>query len=220
MPSFKGKEYVIFQSLRKRTELTSSWQLYAKISADNGATWQKAVSLTSLKPAFGDDPLGFDNERPRIAVLGTELGLLWERSPFGTNTPKILSAHLDETAALIGAPETLAADTPARFAREIYLKGQEYALYADGSAGAFRIVLAQKRRTWETQPLLNTDHLLNALFPHAAVLNGALYIFWENQPQPEGLLPSCELDPQKFRGCPDCQTGGFRFRGSSATVMS
>ncbi|HKM53291.1 MAG TPA: hypothetical protein VJY33_07740, partial [Isosphaeraceae bacterium] len=160
------------------------------------------VPLTSLKPMFGDDPLAFDNERPRVAVLDKEIGLLWERSPFGTNTPKILSAHLDETAAVIGAPETLASDTPARFAREIYLKGQEYALYADGSAGAYRIVLAQKRRTWETQPLLNTDHLLNAFFPHAAVLGGALYIFWENQPAAGGPPSLVELDPKNSVGAP------------------
>ncbi len=200
--AFRGKEYVVFQSLRKRTELTSSWQLYAKISSDNGATWEKAVAITSLRPMFGDDPLGFDNERPRITVLGAELGLLWERSPFGTNTPKILSVHLDEKAAVIGALETLASDAPARFAREIYLKGQEYALYADGSAGAFRIVLAQKRRTWETQPLLNTDHLLNALFPHAAVLKGSLYIFWENQSTAGGPASLVRLDPLASVGAP------------------
>lgn len=200
--TFRGKEYVIFQSLRKRSELTSSWQLYAKISTNNGANWDKAVEITSLRPLFGEDPLGFDNERPRIAVLGAELGLLWERSPFGTNTPKILSAHLDEKAAVIGAPETLAADAPARFARQIYLKGQEYALYADGSTGAFRVVLAQKRKIWETQPLLNTDHLQNALFPHAVVLDGALFIFWENQPTSGGPASLVELDPLASVGAP------------------
>jgi len=199
---FRGKEYVVFQSLRKRSELTSSWQLYAKISGDGGARWAKAVPITSLVPMFGDDPLSFDNERPRMAVLGSEIGLLWERSPFGSSTPKILSVHLDEKAAVSGALETLAADAPARFAREIYLKGQEYALYADGSAGAFRIVLAQKRRTWETQPLLNTDHLLNALFPHAAVLNGALYIFWENQSTAGGPASLVRLDPLASVGAP------------------
>jgi HAMP domain-containing protein len=200
--TFQGKEYVIFQSLKVRSELTRSWQLYAKTSADGGATWDKATEITSVKPLFGDDPLGFDNERPRIAVLGTQLGLVWERSSFGTNTPRIWAAHLDEKAAVIGAPEILASDSPARFARAVFLKGLEYALYADGSSGAFRIVLAQKRRTWETQPLLNTDHLLNALFPHVVVFKDALFIFWENQQAAGGSDSLVQLEPLSSVGAP------------------
>ncbi len=192
---------------RSGPNLTSTWQLFVKKSADGGITWDTAIPLTSEKvlvggrQVFGADPLGFDNERPRIAALGNELGLVWERSVFGSSQPQIWSARLDPNAALTGTPEIVASDTPSRFAHVLMLKGQEYILYADGSKGTSRITLAQKGRTWQTQLLQNTD-VLNAVFPHAVQFKNSLFIFWENQAASGGVSSLIQLRPLTSVGIP------------------
>jgi len=205
--TLRGREYVVFESLTIRSDLTSTWQLYVKKSADGGATWDPAGTLTSAqtiiggRAIFGADPLAFDNERPRIAALGDALGLVWERSPFGTSRPQIWSARLDSQGAIAGAPEIVAPDTPSRFAHVLQLRGQEYVLYADGSKGTSRITLAQKGRTWQSQLLQNTD-VLNAIFPHAVRLGNSLFIFWENQAASGGLSSLVQLRPLTSVGTP------------------
>ncbi|MGA2639598.1 MAG: SpoIIE family protein phosphatase [Spirochaetia bacterium] len=205
--TLQGSDYVIFESLTARSDLTSSWQLYAKRSADGGAAWDPAVSLTAEKtlmggkPIFGDDPLAFENERPRLAVLGNELGLVWERSAFGTSRPQIWSARLDAQGAIVAVPEIVAPDAPSRFAHVLQLRGQEYVLYADGSKGTSRITLARKDRTWQSQLLQNTD-VVNAIFPHAVQFRNSLFIFWENQASSGGVSALVQLRPLTSVGMP------------------
>jgi HAMP domain-containing protein len=204
---FQGREYVAFESLTIRSDLTSTWQLYAKRSADGGASWEAAIPLTSSKtvmngkPLFGVDPLAFDNERPRIAALPDGLGLVWERSPFGANKPQIWSARLDAQGAFTAAPEIAGPGTPSRFAHVLQVRGDEYLLYADGSTGTSRITLALKGRTWQSQLLQNTD-VLNALFPHAVQFKNSLYIFWENQAGSGGTSSLVQLRPLTSVGTP------------------
>ena len=178
-----GREYVVFQASKEITALTSSWQLYLKSSLDGGATWGKAVEITTIKPTFGDEPREFNNQRPRLAALNGQLGLVWERSKIGKigeDRPTIFSVILDANGEIVGGLENPAVDPPAQFAHILPLRGQEYILYAQGQPS--RIMLAQKQgRVWVTKPLPYTGSQ-SAIFPHAVVLNGSPFIFWENQP--------------------------------------
>jgi methyl-accepting chemotaxis protein len=195
--SFQGKEYVVFQSLKPRNEITSTWQLFLKTSSNGGATWNAAIELSG----FGANPSAFNNERPRIGATGTLLTLVWERSPFGAEKPQIWSARLDAEAAPSGTPELVAPESPSRFARVIAFKGQEYVLYADSSRTTTGIVLAQKTgKVWDYSPLPNTG-LQNAQFPHAAVLGESLYVFWENQTG-AGVASLVQLRPLTSVGAP------------------
>ena len=112
--TFQGREYVAFESLTVRSDLTSTWQLLVKKSTDAGATWDKAIPLTTAKtlvggkPVFGAEPLDFDNQRPRLAALSKDLALVWERSTFGSNQTQIWSARLDQDGALTGAGNRIA----------------------------------------------------------------------------------------------------------------
>jgi serine phosphatase RsbU (regulator of sigma subunit) len=205
--SVGGRDYVVFEGLAARSDLTSTWQLFAKRSSDGGATWEKAVPFTSAptvvggKPVFGADPLAFDNERPRLTALDGGLELVWERSPYGSNRSQIWAARLDGQAALAGAPEIVAADTPARFAEYLQVRGSQYVVYADASRATSRITLARKERNWQAQLLQNTD-VLNASFPHAVLFQGSLFIFWENQAASGGLSSLVQLRPLTSVGVP------------------
>ncbi len=202
-----GRDYVVFESLIQRSDLTSTWQLFMKRSTDGGATWENAVSLTSEtsaaaeKPVFGKDPLAFDNERPRLTAVEDGLELVWERSPYGSNRSQIWAARLDGKSTLVGAPEIVAADTPARFGRFFQVRGTSYVIYEDGSHATSRIALARRDLTWAPQLLQNTD-VLNALFPHAVQFNGSLFIFWENQASAGGLSSLVALRPLASVGAP------------------
>ena len=206
---FQGRDYVVFESITARTESTTTWQLFLKASTDGGASWSVAAPITTQEDLFGKDALGFNNERPRLESLGPQLGLVWERAAFGTARPQIWTLRLDANGAAVGTPEIVAPATPVRFARIVTLRGQQFVLYADGSKGASRIVLAQKGKAWSTQLLDNTDVTADALFPHALVFHDLLYIFWENQPQSQKTSSLVQLRPLTSVGAPVAKAVDF-----------
>jgi hypothetical protein len=173
-----GTEYVAFQSLVPWKN-QASWQVFMKQSRDGGATWDPALPITSRPGPTGEDPLSFSNERPRLSVADGWLVMVWERSQAGSDRPRIFLQRLDAAGA---APEAVTAEGPARFPRLVVLKRQEYIVYADASPGKSRVtLLMQKGRTWEVQPPIPNTDASASLFPHALVLDNALYLFWENQ---------------------------------------
>ena len=197
-----GREYIVFQALKEINALAGSWQLYLKTSLDGGATWGKAIEITTISPLFGDEPRVFNNQRPRIAASGGRLGLIWERSRFGEDRPTIYSVSLDSNGAIVGGLENPATSPPAQFAHILSVRDQEYVLYADASNGVSRIVLARKNgKAWDTQPLLNTE-TLNAVFPHAVIFKGSPFIFWENQLAAGAADSLVELRPLTSVGSP------------------
>lgn len=204
-----GREYVVFQALKEITALTRSWQLYLKSSLDGGATWGKAMEITTVKPLFGEEPREFNNQRPRLAALGSQLGLIWERSKIGKigeDKPTIFSVFLDANGEIVGGLENPAVDPPAQFAHILSLRGQEYVLYAQGQPS--HIMLAQKQgKVWATKPLPYTENL-SAVFPHAVVLNGSPFIFWENQPA-TGAGALVSLRPLTSVGAPVLKPENF-----------
>jgi serine phosphatase RsbU (regulator of sigma subunit) len=207
--SWRGQEFVAFEALTTRSDLTSSWQVYVVRSSNDGAAWQKAVPLTtSVEPLagqqpFGADPLAFDNERPRLTPLQDTLGVVWERSPYGTSDTKIWLARLDEKGALSAAPEVVSAATPARFAQVVRFRGGEYVIYSDASSGTSRITLSQKSGGWQPlETLQNTDPALSALFPTALQFRNSLHIFWENLAATGGLSSLVQIRPLTSVGAP------------------
>ena len=198
--SFQGRDYIIFESLTARSETTSTWQLYVKSSGDSGATWDAAVPVTSGK-AFGNDALDYNNERPRLTVVGAQLALVWERSAFGAERPQIWTTRLDAKGATVGAPEIVASSAPSRFAQVVVSHGVSLVVFVDGSGAISRIVLADKAKTWETQPLQNTS-IQSAVFPQAIIFKGSMFMFWENQSQIGVTSSIVELRPLTSVGLP------------------
>ena len=186
---WKGRDYLAFEAREIRSDLTSTWQVYVTQSTDDGATWGAPVALTDSKDAiggrapFGADPLAFENERPRLYPLSSGLSVAWERSPFGTNTSQIWLARLTDGGSLAALPEIPASDAPAHFAQVMQVRGTQYMLYSDGTKNPARATLLSRTGdgAWQSQLMNNTDPNQGALFPHAVVYRGSIYIFWENQ---------------------------------------
>jgi len=212
--AWKGKDYLVFEALTARSDANgplpsafSTWQLYVTRSGDDGATWGKPSVLTGSSASiggrvlFGTDPLAFDNERPRLAILPAGLAVAWERSAYGSSRTQIWLAALDESGGLAAAPEIVAADTPARFAQVLQVRGTEYAIYADGSTGQFRITVAAKAGAWQPNLLQNTD-VVDASFPHAVVFHDSLFVFWENPTGSDQLAALVQLRPLGSVGAP------------------
>jgi HAMP domain-containing protein len=197
---FQGRDYVIFEALTPRSGNTNTWQLYLKSSGDSGMTWDTAVPITSIQ-AFGKDSLDYNNERPRLTTVGTQLALVWERSAFGAERPQIWTARLDAKGSVVGAPEIVTNSAPSRFAQVVVNHGTSFVVFVDGSGANSRIILAEKVKTWETQPLLNTG-VQSAVFPQALVFKGSMYMFWENQAQIGITSSIVELRPLTSVGEP------------------
>lgn len=206
--TFKGREYVVFEAPASTQVAATNWQIYLKISADGGLTWDKARPLTLATPQFGLHPGGFSNERPRITAVSSELALSWERTAEGDSKPQIWSARIDAAGAVVGTPQVESAGTPSRFSNILSLRGTEYVLYSDGSGQRWSVELAQ-RGTALPQPLASIDRQSDALFPHAVVFHGAPYIFWENSPQSGGSAAVVRLPPLTSVGAPVVVAANF-----------
>ncbi|MGA2378953.1 MAG: SpoIIE family protein phosphatase [Spirochaetia bacterium] len=225
----KGRDYVVFEAPYSANGAQPTSQIYLKASADSGITWDRARPLTLTSPAFGEQPAGFNNERPRLAALPSELALSWERTKAGDNRSEIWSARLDTGGSVLGEPKKESAGAPSRFSSILRLHGKDYVLYSDGSGQhadgtqGWSIELGERGNPASPQPLANVDRQFDALFPHAVVFHDAPYVFWENSTtKGGGSVAVVRLPPVTSVGAPavaavDFSPGQFTNR-DSATV--
>jgi serine phosphatase RsbU (regulator of sigma subunit) len=179
--TFRGREIVVFQSQKAGQD---AYQVFIKESLDGGQTWQGAQPVTSL-PAFSQNvggtefqPENFTNQRPAISVVGTALGLAWERTLLGRTTPDLYYCELDENGTVTRPMERVDPAQGTLFAQIIQFGSRELLLYEQSAAGAYRVILSEKGRAWTPQ-VLGRGLAGSAQLPHAVVFNGSLYVFWE-----------------------------------------
>ena len=92
--AFKGRDIVVYQSISQA--LRPTFQLWCQVSQDGGRSWQAPQLLTSF-----DDPEEltrpesefWDNQRPSLSVLGSELWIVWERR-LGNGSPQVYAGRL------------------------------------------------------------------------------------------------------------------------------
>ena len=130
--TFRGREIVVFQSQKAGQD---AYQVFLKESLDGGQTWQGAQPVTSL-PAFAQNvggtkfqPESFTNQRPAISVVGTALGLAWERTLLGRTTPDLYYCELDENGAVTRPMESVDPVPGTLFAQIVQLGSRELLLY-------------------------------------------------------------------------------------------
>jgi serine phosphatase RsbU (regulator of sigma subunit) len=179
--SFRGKEYVIFQSLR--TGESGSYQLHLKISGDGGKTWgplRLVTNFSEVIEGLNQSAGNFDNQRPHINGVNGNLAVAWERR-YGRGLKQVYYMELDETGRVLGTPEQITRGIrAANFPQIVRYNDKTYLLWFDNRRGDDHIVLAVKNGfLWEEQDLSPMQGV--STFGRPVTNGGILYIFWENR---------------------------------------
>ncbi len=219
--SFQGLDYVVFQS-RSRA---GTYQLYLKISRDGGASWESAREITELK-AFREaqagklsEPIEFTNQRPFIAPVGNNLGLVWERNVGGAR-PQIYYCELDAGGNVVFERTKVATTAESIYGQIVSYKGSTYVLYSDSALAATRISMARKSALWDSDTLSGRGVSGISINPHAVTFGDQLIVFWEIRGQggpsltmlrPDTSVESPRLSAVDF-------TPGKRSKRSAASI--
>ncbi|HVO38873.1 MAG TPA: SpoIIE family protein phosphatase [Spirochaetia bacterium] len=179
--SFQGREVIAFQGQKVGED---NYQVYFKESRDGGVTWSRAKSFTG-QPAFAEKvggtsytPDNFTNQRPRIAALGTALGLVWERTLVGRTTPNLYYCELADDGSVVRPPERVDPTDGSLYAQIILAGTREMLLYEQSAAGTYRVVLSQRGKGWLPE-VIGRGLAGSSQSPHGIVFKGSLYLFWE-----------------------------------------
>ena len=207
--SFHGKEIVVFQAQKIGQE---DYQVFLKESLDGGETWQKAREVTGLQ-GFKENvagteykPENFTNQRPRISVVGDLLGMAWERTLLGNAVANLYYCELDDNGNVVTPLGRVDPATGSLFAQIIPYGARELLLYEQSAAGAYRIMLSERDKTWSPQ-VLGRGLPGSAQFPHAVVFKGAVYVFWESKGTTTSQLVA--LRPKRSVAAPSLIAEGF-----------
>ena len=147
--SFRGREYVVFQSFTGAAGGINLFQLFIKTSDDGGRTWSAPRRFTDFQSpnmnALADE---FDNQRPHLSVQGNSLFLAWERR-HRAGTPQIYAARLGADGALAGPPERVSsAAAHSSNPIAVHYRGQATVFWFDNRRGFNRIFMAQRAGLW------------------------------------------------------------------------
>jgi len=195
LPYYKSSgndEYVVFQSLRTGSN-NLVYQLYLK-HRNGGGEWSPAIPITEsiLPEGMNSNPLLWDNQRPSLGIgENGEMLLSWERRK-GQQLPSIAAAVLSRDGKPISKMVESVSSEPGRSSfssRIINIKHQVWFLWFDSSG----IRLARRDASDDRSsirynlPFSSLNALTegadqsSASFPKAALLNGNMYILWEDK---------------------------------------
>ncbi|MCL1927653.1 MAG: SpoIIE family protein phosphatase [Treponema sp.] len=194
--SFNGREYVVYQSQVRTTDLT--FQLFFKSSGDNGRTWSNSVRVTSFRDPFVQDsqPDQFDNQRPHLSVQQGQLFVVWERR-FRSGTPQIYGTKLMNNGSISGATDRINFNNAyCNNPIAMELKERTVVIWFDNSRyGSNRIMMSsQSPYGWEPGVDLSHDAGGEATFGRPVVSNDSLIIFWQATRQNQNRIYSLAPD--------------------------
>ena len=200
--SFGSSDYVIFQSFLSTVETIPAFQLYVKISHDNGVTWTPSQRFTNFRDSFIEinaAPEFFDNQRAHLSVQGDSLFVTWERR-FRTSSPQVYAARMNEEGRISGIAERINSqeafcNNPIAFTHDSILS----IIWFDNRRGQNRIFMAQH------EPGIGwTDRDLSGIIPGDSAFgrpvmgSDGLNIFWQTTNQNiswiYALLPDISVD--------------------------
>jgi len=177
------RDIVFFQSRVMGSDTTAAFQLFFKISDNNGITWTTARQFTTFTdPAvqIQSPANSFDNQRPHLIrhVTSGNLFLVWERR-FSNRAPQIYAAAVDRNGNLVGSVERVNnveafCQNPIGFIHN----NSPAIVWFDNRRGNNQIILAQRENIgWQNFPLSNIS--AEASFARPVVSQGNVYIFWQ-----------------------------------------
>jgi hypothetical protein len=189
-----GKDIVVFQSLSSSARPT--FQLFAKVSSDGGATWSPARLVTSFRDPFSQTTQAadaFDNQRPHLSRVGDSLFLVWERR-VGSQAPQIYVAELTDSGTLQGEADRItSAGAYCNNPIVVDYRGTPVVFWFDNRRGQNRIYMAQRDGIlWQDSDLSLSR--LDSTFARPVVDSDGLFVFWQAGTQDAARLYLLEPD--------------------------
>ncbi|HSV57207.1 MAG TPA: sialidase family protein, partial [Magnetospirillaceae bacterium] len=217
--SMSGVDVVAFQALSAGERPT--FQIYAKLSSDGGASWSRASKVTIFRDEIsGAGWEAFQNQRPHLAFLGGRLHITWERTP-RAGAPQIYYAELDSFGVVV--PRTsvrvsLGTGT-AGDPRLLDVGGAPGVVWFDNRRGRNHVYLAVlEGRLWRERDLSVRGE---STFGRSIYREGRIWAFWQSHPAAGGpritaLEPDTTIRPPTAAAVDF--TEGRRTRRDTATV--
>jgi hypothetical protein len=159
----------------------SNFQLYYKISNDNGRSWSEARRFTTFNdPEIQTQahPNNFDNQRPHITRHGNNLFLVWERG-YSNQLPQIYTATIDQNGNRVGTVDRVnSAEAFCQYPIGFLHNNIPSVVWFDNRGGNNQIILAQRGDfDWQNFPLSSV--ITEASFGRPAVCRDGVYLFWQ-----------------------------------------
>lgn len=175
----KGRDYVVFQNLFSGKRNT--YQLYVKISEDNGQTWSEPLLMTDFEeflPGYETLPEQFDNQRPYLGVVNDELVMVWERF-YTSETAKIYYGKVTPEGRVLNSQRITEGVRLCSYPKVTELDGTAYILWFDNNTGNNNVVLAEQvGDLWQEKVLSSMQG--SSVFGSFVVFKGQMRVFWEN----------------------------------------
>jgi serine phosphatase RsbU (regulator of sigma subunit) len=205
--SFRGREYVVYQSEDKGQD--ALYQLFLLISDSGGRFVDPPVPLTDfaeIRSGRVTGPGVFENQRPHISLLGDTLAVAWERS-LGGGTGQIYYMEIDAAGTPLGDLEVGADGTvlapferitesvyDSRFPRVFVFRDTVFVLWFDNRRGENRLIIAEREgQLWRERDITRLIEG-NSIYPWPVERAGQLTIYWENQRAGRSQLVSVAPD--------------------------
>lgn len=150
---------------------TQSWlsnQLYATFRANGSRNWTPAVLVTGPSSLSSSATSGFEqyhNQRPVLFYDGTKIFLVWERTPYSSDTASIWCAEITQSGTLASRAEQLSSSGNAHRPQLFNYDGSLYALWFDNRRATDSLYLARSSGyIWDENILVSPPSSSSATF--------------------------------------------------------
>ena len=128
-----------------------SFQIFSSLTKDNGKSWTEPVMLTGNSQTF----TSYNNQRPIIYYLGSDVYMAWERSTYGSATSSIYSCTMNSKGQLKN--EMAKINTSGNCYRPFFFsRGKDFCLgWTDLQNSMSQVLFSTKRKTfWDEEDTL------------------------------------------------------------------
>ena len=201
--SFRGREYVIFQSFTAGGGGVNLFQLYVTTSSDGGLTWSPPRLFTDFQDPFMNllaSADNFDNQRPHISIQNDSLFVVWERR-YRIGAPHIYAARMGIDGSIVGSPERInSISAHANYPIAINYRDEPKIFWFDNRAGFSRVFMAQRIGVMWEDTELSRGLGMGDTFARPVVHADGLYVFWQHTPAQGNtriylISPDTTVDP-------------------------
>lgn len=183
-----------------------SYQLYAAVSRDNGASWTQPELLTDTDP---ETFTLYENQRPQAVYCNGNIHLVWERSPYTSTAASVWYAVLDTAGRIDAASVQQLSKAAAAYAPSVFVhNGALYALWTDNSLGYDSVMLADTDAYfWTAQSVSPSER--QAAFACRLRTGNTLVLAWQQEVRADGESRIMQLFTDSSVSAPEIIPQGF-----------